>query len=158
MRIARINCLPVVGLLVIVSACSGPVTGPGTPIPAVITPVAPAPAAISPAVPVPVIPAPAAPVPAPEQAGFIVSDLRINPEVLVLGGSVVISVNVSNTGKERGTYTVVLKFNGKTAKTQDVTLDAGASGKVELSLVPEFPWEYQVTVAQLTGRLVMVTQ
>ncbi len=148
MRITMVSYLPLIGLLFIFSACSSPATRSATPTPAVITPVTPAPVAIT----------PAAPAPVPGQAAFIVSELTINPEVVVLGGNVIVSVNVSNTGKERGTYTVVVKFNGKTAKTQDVTLDGGASEKVELSLVPEFPWEYQVTVAQLTGRLDVITQ
>lgn len=159
MRIKNIWALPLIGLLVIFSACVRPaLTAPVTPVPVVASPANPAPETSALVTPVPVTTTPAFPVPAPGQTVFTVSDLRINPEVLVLGGSAVVSVNVSNTGKERGTYTVVLKVSGKIARTQDITLDGGASGKVELSLQPEFPWEYQIAVAQLTGRLDVVTQ
>ena len=143
MRIARISYLPIVGLLVILGACSSPAT---------IVPAVPAPVAAP-----PVIAAPA-PVPAPEQTGFIVSELTMNPAVVMLGDNVIVSVKVTNTGKERGTYTVVLKFNGKTVKAQDIVLDAGAGGKADLSIVADFPGEYRVEVGQLTGMLKVVAQ
>ena len=89
MRVAGISYLPIVGLLVMFSACSRP------------APVVPA----TPAVVVPsVIPA-SATAPAPETV-FVVSELTLNPPVVMLGDNVVVSVKVTNTGKERGAYTV----------------------------------------------------
>ena len=150
MRIARIRCLPIVGLLVLLSACSNPVpVVPATPVPVTLPPVKSPPEVITTAAPPPL---------APEQTVFIVSELAMNPAAVMLGDNVVVSVKVTNTGKERGAYTVVVKFNGKTVKTQDIVLDAGVGGKADLSVVAEFPGEYRVEVGQLTGILKVVAQ
>lgn len=152
MRITGISYLPIVALLVIFSACSNP--APVVPAASVVVapPVTPVP------VPEPEVPTPVVPAPPPEQTVFIVSELKINPEVVMLGDNVVVSVRVTNTGKERGTYTVVLKFNSKTVKSQDITLDGGAGGQADLSIVAELPVEYRVEVGQLTGILKVVAQ
>ena len=144
MRITMISYLLLVLTLVNFGACSRTATiAPVVPVP-VITP--------------PVIPTPAVPAPAPAQSLFIVSELRMDPAVVILGDYVVVRVKVTNTGTESGSYTVVLKFNDKTVKTQDIVLDGGASGKAELSVVAELPGEYKITIAQLTGRLEVVAQ
>ncbi len=71
------------------------------------------------------------------------------------GDDVTVSVKVANTGGQRGTYTVVLKVNGETIKTQDVTLAAGASQVANLTIVAGKVGTYEVTVGNLTGKLVV---
>src|SRR3989338_6207527 len=159
MRITIISYLLLILMLVNFGACSRPAaTAQVVPVPVSTPPVAPAPIISTPSVLAPMIPTPDVPSPAPAQSVFIVSELRMDPAVAILGDYVIVSVKVTNTGKERGSYTVVLKFNDKTIKTQDIVLDGGASGKAELSVVAELPGEYKVTINQLTGRLEVVAQ
>ncbi len=60
-------------------------------------------------------------------AEFITRDLTTSTAECNLGSDVWVSVNVTNVGGQSGTYPVVLKVGGVVSKTQDVTLDAGAS-------------------------------
>lgn len=72
------------------------------------------------------------------------------------GDDVNVIVKVANTGGQRGTYTVVLKVNGETIETQDVTLAAGASQEVRLNFAAGKVDTYEVTVGNLTGKLVVM--
>lgn len=164
MRITRVIAIPLIGVLVILGACASPAavtpaapapaaTMPATPEHAATMPATPVAAAPTPATPTPVATAPIVTAPVPGKTAFVASELRMDPETIVEGDNVTISVKVTNTGKERGTYTVVLKLNGDTVKTQDVTLDGGSSGKVALTVVPEAAGEYKVTIEQLTAKL-----
>jgi uncharacterized protein YfaS (alpha-2-macroglobulin family) len=77
---------------------------------------------------------------------FIVKNLMMASDACVAGDNVTASVEVTNTGTQQGTYTVVLKFNGEIVKTQDVTLDGGTTKKVELIVQPNVVGVYTVTV------------
>lgn len=90
---------------------------------------------------------------APEQVGFLVSQLQVDPEDVAVGDNVTISVVVTNTGGQRGTYKVVLKFDDAIIKTQDVTIDGGASRKVELNVLVEKYGEFKVMANQLTAKM-----
>jgi hypothetical protein len=159
MKITRIVVIPLVGLLVILGACASPAaTMPVATAPAGSTlPALPAPVAATPPIPAPVTPISPAPAPAPGQTVFIVSELKLDPAVVVLGDYMKVSVKVTNTGKERGTYTVVIRFDGNTVGTQDVALDGGSSGAVELNLVMIILGEHTVTVDQLTTMMEVVS-
>lgn len=69
---------------------------------------------------------------------------------------VIVIVKVTNTGGQSGTYKVVLKVDGETIKTQDVTLAPGASEGVRLNFAAGPIGKYKVTVGNLTGELVVM--
>lgn len=115
-------------------------------------PVAVAPVAATPA-PTPVTPPTAAlaPVAAPVQEGFTVSKLTMM-ESVTSGNNITISFVVTNTGKQRGTYSANLKFNGSIVKTQDVTLDGGSSQMIEMAVLTGECGVIKVSLDQLTGK------
>lgn len=84
-------------------------------------------------------------------AAFTTSNLSVVPQVIRPGEDADISVTVTNTGGETGTYTVVVKVNGATARTKDVTLAGGASERVTLSIPLWLDGTHEITIDQLTG-------
>lgn len=163
-------------LLLILSACGSPaITATTTPapvaVPASTTPAAAEIAVVSePAYPLPA-PAPApAPgqwnfvpdlvkyivevTPASGQGGFLLSRLQVYPIEAAVGDNVTFSVMVTNTGGQTGTYTVALKFDDAIIQTQDVTIDANGSKKVEFDIMAEyseFYGEFKVLAGELTA-------
>ncbi len=61
---------------------------------------------------------------------FTASSLIISPAAVGVGGTVTISLVVSNTGGESGSYTATLKVDGVVEGTAEVTVAAGASREV----------------------------
>lgn len=176
MRIARVIVIPLTGILLILSACAdSPVATPvaaQTPL-ATVPAVTPEPAAANTAacnitgidnttaafavaVP-PAVPsaqtATLAPAPDSGQGVFVASNLKIAPDEVTEGDNVTVSLTLTNTGKQRGTHTVQVKFDGDTVGSIDVTLDGGSSQKVDIIVVPQQPGVYKLTVDQLTGKL-----
>ena len=98
-----------------------------------------------------------APTPAP--ASFVTSALSIKQSPLawknifvgVTGKDVTITANVANNGGQEGTYTAVLKLNGKTVATRGVTLAAGQSQQVSFTLPGMNYGQYKVEIAGLSG-------
>jgi len=66
------------------------------------------------------------------------------------GDNVTVSVKVTNTGGQQGTYKVVLKVDDVTIKTQDVTLAGGASQQVNLTMVAGKVGSYTLKIGELT--------
>ena len=180
MRISKFVAIPLIGVLFILGACGSPVAkAPAAPAPAggaaavpanmpgmdmgeaPATPTAPASAVGAAAMPAhmpgmdmggaPAMPAAPAPVAAPVQEGFTVSKLTMM-ESVTSGNNVTISFVVTNTAKQRGTYTANLKFNGDIVKTQDVTLDGGSSKMIEMAVITGPVGVIKVSVDQLTGK------
>lgn len=88
---------------------------------------------------------------------FKVSSLSIEPTVAEEGEQVRISVTVTNIGNVEGTYTVMLKINGETLSTRDVTLKAGKSTTVSWSTSPSWTaGTYNVEVNGLTGSFTII--
>jgi uncharacterized membrane protein len=61
-------------------------------------------------------------------------------------GEVTISVTVTNTGTQRGSYNVPLEINDVTEQTKTVTLDAGDSTTVEFKVTKDDPGTYDVEI------------
>lgn len=70
-------------------------------------------------------------------AVFVTSDLKINEILLQPADTATVSVMVTNTGGQTGTYPVVLKVNGATFDTKSVTLDGGESTSVHFGVKSE---------------------
>lgn len=94
---------------------------------------------------------PAAPVFNPTgPAAFVVTDLKINETLLQPADIGTVSVNVTNTGGQTGTYLVVLKLNGEMFATQSVTLDGGKSEVLVFGVRPPKEMHAVITVDNLT--------
>jgi len=98
-----------------------------------------------------------APPPPPPPAHFVFSGLNIvravekNIFVTRVGKTVTITASVSNDGGQAGTYSAVLKLNGKTVDTQTGTLSAGQSRQVTFTQSGLGYGRYEVEVAGLHG-------
>lgn len=87
-------------------------------------------------------------------AQFKVSDLTISPNFITAGSgdsTINISVKVTNTGNEAGTYKLELKINNTIEKTQDITVDAGKDKTEKLTVTRKDVGEYNVSVENLKG-------
>ena len=93
------------------------------------------------------------PTPPPPTKVFITSNLTIQPQAVRPGYTAEISVMVTNTGGQPGTYTVVLNIDGNPVQNQDVTLAGGASQKVTFLFSTFNEKDYEVTIDQLQGTL-----
>lgn len=87
----------------------------------------------------------------PAPAAFTVSKLLISPAEVEIGQSATISVIVTNTGGETGSYKVVLKINGVVEASEEVTISAGASKKVTFTTAKDVAGSYSVEVDELSG-------
>jgi len=91
------------------------------------------------------------PPPPPAPADFSISSLNIFPDKIDVGGSVTISVLVTNTGGQVGSYEVVLRIDGVVEKSKGITLDAGAGAPVTFNVSKDTAGTYSVDVNGLTG-------
>lgn len=95
------------------------------------------------------------PEPEPNPATFSLGSFTILPDKVFLGESVIISVEVNNTGEEAGNYTVTLKIDGVVEASKDITVNAGDSQKVSFTTVRDLPGGYAVDVNGLGGTFVV---
>ena len=91
------------------------------------------------------------PPPPPAPAAFATTDLTIFPTEVEIGGSVTISVLVTNTGELAGSYEVILKIDNIVVASKDVTLTSGASQKVTFTTAQDVAETYTVDVDGLSG-------
>jgi ABC-type transport system substrate-binding protein len=94
------------------------------------------------------LPPPAAPLP----GEFQLSNLTVSPSTVVEGGTVTISVGVTNIGETEVTGTITLVLNGIVETTKTVTLAGGNSTTVTFT-VTKTTGDYSVTIpgTTLTG-------
>jgi hypothetical protein len=88
---------------------------------------------------------------APPPAAFQISSLGISPTEVEIGEAVDITILVTNTGGQSGSYQVILKINGVAEAAQEVILDAGASKRVSFTTSKEAAGSYSVDVNGVTG-------
>jgi hypothetical protein len=87
----------------------------------------------------------------PPPAAFQISSLSVSPTEVKIGEAVNISVLVTNTGGQPGSYQVILKINGVAEADKQVVLAAGASEPVSFTISKEAAGTYSVDVNGLTG-------
>jgi hypothetical protein len=125
-----------------------------TPMPAPTMPATPAPT--MPATPAPTMPTtipPATTPPAPATGSpFQVSKLSVENNMPEPNEKVNVTFTVTNTGGQ-GTYTAVCKVNGVQAGTKDVTLAAGASQDVQMTITAGPVGNYIITVGDQTCKM-----
>jgi len=86
-----------------------------------------------------------------EPAAFSVSGLTVSSASIDVGGSVTVTVDVSNDGGREGTYTAVLKINGTQEDSQDVTLAGGETESVDFNVSGKSAGTYTVDVDGQSG-------
>jgi len=91
-----------------------------------------------------------APLPIPVPAAFTPSSLSIFPLEANIGGTVNISVLVTNTGEQEASYTVTLKINEVIEETREINL-AGGSETVTFTTAKGEAGTYSVDVNGLRG-------
>ncbi|MDP2731384.1 MAG: CARDB domain-containing protein [Dehalococcoidales bacterium] len=84
-------------------------------------------------------------------AAFTVDNLEISKTQLNAGESVIISVEVTNTGDLRGSYEVALKINNAVVEAKQVTLDSGASQTVSFATSRDAAGTYSVSINGQSG-------
>ncbi|MFC2060796.1 hypothetical protein ACFLTZ_06935, partial [Chloroflexota bacterium] len=84
-----------------------------------------------------------------------ISSLSVTPNQVKPAEEVAISAVVTNSGGSKGTYTAILKVNGKEEARKEVTVDAGISQKVSFSVSKDIAATYEVDINGLTGSFVV---
>jgi hypothetical protein len=88
-------------------------------------------------------------------ASFIVSSLTITPMEVTTGSSVTIEVLVTNSGELSGTYDVLLEIDDIVEATEKVTLEGGASQKVNFTKTKSTAKTYSVSINGQSGAFVV---
>lgn len=92
--------------------------------------------------------------PPPIPAAFTSGSLSISPLEVNVGETVSISVLVTNTGEEEGSYTVTLKINEVIEETREITC-AGGSETVTFATAKDEAGTYSVDVNGLHGSFIV---
>jgi len=87
----------------------------------------------------------------PAPANFVLSSLTISPTEVKIGEMVEISILVTNTGGESGSYEVVLKINGGVEATKVVTIVPAESKSVSFTTSKDIAGRYLVEVNGISG-------
>jgi len=98
-----------------------------------------------------IAPVPPPPPPSAKPVAFSLSKLIIQPLEVEPEEMVTITVSVANTGGTAGSYTVVLDINGAEEQTQSISIAAGGTKQVDLTINREEPSDYVVEVGALEG-------
>jgi len=95
---------------------------------------------------------------------FEVTNLSITPSeskgwdtvtfVTRTGEEVTITVEVTNNGSQRGSYTAVLSMNGIQQATKEISLNPGQTQKIAFTVGPNEPGNYAVEIGGLSGEFV----
>ncbi|AKB25849.1 S-layer family duplication domain protein [Methanosarcina sp. MTP4] len=85
------------------------------------------------------------------RAEFVFTNLTIEPASVEAGASVMVTVQVENTGNAKDESTVELLVNGEAVDSETVSLDAGESTTLEFSHMEEEPGTYMVEIGDLGG-------
>ncbi len=83
-------------------------------------------------------------------AAFVTRDLKVNENHLQPADTATVTVTVTNTGAQTGTYQVVLKVNGETFAAKSVSLDGGKSTTVDFGIKPDKELKAKITIDNLS--------
>lgn len=95
---------------------------------------------------------------APLSAEFEISNLSISPPEVKPGGTVELSIDVSNIGGVIGIYIVELKVDDTIEETKDVTLDGGENTTVSFRIERGHEGTFNVSLAGLDGSFRVVEE
>lgn len=83
-----------------------------------------------------------------------VSNLVVEPEEVLVGDSVLVSADVTNTGGKAGDYQATLTVNGAVQETRNLQVLAESVQNISFTVTPTSPGEYLIDLAGLTGSFV----
>jgi hypothetical protein len=89
------------------------------------------------------------------QPKFELSNLTIEPKDVMPGGTVYISIDVTNVGEGKGSYPIALKIDGVETDTKVVTLNPGESEHVTFTVKAED--KYTVDLGGISGNFEIVS-
>jgi len=92
----------------------------------------------------------------PASAKFEVSNLSVSPTQVQPNQEVTISVKVTNTGDKSGDYSLELKVDGTVKSTTRVTVAAGTSQTVNLTITGDVIGKHEVEIANLISEFEVV--
>jgi uncharacterized repeat protein (TIGR01451 family) len=97
----------------------------------------------------------------PAPASFSLSNLSIIPSISKIwdtltfiertGEEAVITVDVTNSGGQRGSYAATLIINGITRETKEISLDPGQTQAITFTVTDNEPGSYMVQIEALNG-------
>ena len=79
-------------------------------------------------------------------ADFQISDLEVTPHEVEAGEEVIVSVKITNVGRQTGSYTLQLLINQTIEDTKTVTLEEGGSTTTEFKIVKQTPGTYNIEI------------
>ena len=86
---------------------------------------------------------------------FRLSNLEINPAAAEIGGIIIITAEIANTGGARGSYIAELKIDGDTYQTEKVIMAPGTDYMLVFKVSADSPGTYPVSLGELTGKFVI---
>ncbi|PTD94072.1 hypothetical protein C9439_04435 [archaeon SCG-AAA382B04] len=86
---------------------------------------------------------------------FVVEELSLSPEINQPGEITQVTVQVTNTGGEEGTYRANLTVNGEIKETQALSISLGETRAIGFDLEIQEPGEYIVKVGEETAELII---
>jgi len=92
----------------------------------------------------------------PDPARMGLSYMRVDPEQVLPGQQVLVSVNVCNSGEEKGSLTAVLSVNGVAEQSQSVGVSGGSCKEVVFAVMKGVPGTYQVAVNGMHGQFTVM--
>jgi len=92
----------------------------------------------------------------PGPASFSASYLNISPQQALPNQQVEISINISNTGEERGSHSVALYINGSAEQSQTIGVSPGSSKLVVFKVTKLTQGTYQVNVEGVLGQFTVL--
>jgi hypothetical protein len=84
-------------------------------------------------------------------AKFSIYDLKVFPDEVIPGETVMISVQVTNVGDLEGSYLLILNVNEEREQSQEVKLGARETREVVFSITKNDSGTYNVMIEDLTG-------
>jgi hypothetical protein len=82
--------------------------------------------------------------------------LNVSPTQVTPGETVMVTMEVRNVGKEKGTWELVLLINGVVEQSKLVTLDVGESASTSFFVEKDIEGSYTVRLFRLTETFVVV--
>jgi hypothetical protein len=87
-------------------------------------------------------------------AAFEVTELIINPDVVMPNDEVTVTATVDNTGGTEGAYTAILTMDGQEVERKDVLIGSGATKTAVFELTsPETDGDYTLSVGEANANL-----
>lgn len=92
----------------------------------------------------------------PIPATFKLSKLEITPTESEVNEKIVIKADIANVGEAKGKYTAEWKINGFLTRTEEMVILPAATSFVVLTVSPNSPGTYMVSLGELTGQFTVV--